>query len=132
MSYDISDFRSSREQEKRQRAAEFTADRLRFARQAEIASELLTHDTHWDAFLQILQGKIEDIGAERAALLERLGSNSVGLEDAERLRIEAIRMGAIVNTLELVLAVPSALKEDGQKARSALDSLGVDGTPPLS
>ncbi|KPK66954.1 hypothetical protein AMJ82_11565 [candidate division TA06 bacterium SM23_40] len=100
---------------------------LRLAQQAEVAAKLLTEDSHWNAFLQILQTEINYCRDRLRQIEERVCSAAVvSSDEVQSLRMDAIRLRTIAETLERVLELPTSLREKGEKARDILRTYTSD------
>lgn len=93
---------------------------IRKLEQAEVASDLLTRDSHWDAFLQILQAESNFCAKQRREVEERICDPQRDSEQVAKLRMEGLRLRTIIETLEHVIQLPKAMKERGEKARGIL------------
>lgn len=90
--------------------------------QAEIKSEHVTGDPHWDTFLSYIQAAIEKHEGEIEQLKTMLESpHMVAPDDIMRLKIAIISCRAQLSAWNAVIGLPKDIKEHGEKARALLD-----------
>lgn len=98
---------------------------LQAVQQAAVSAAEMTGHPAWDRFLSYLQGALDGATAQRAQLLEQIGSPAaIDREHVDYLRTQAIRLGAHAEILRHVIALPGDIMRDGEKAVDLLSRMG--------
>lgn len=128
MSFDYSEWEALQRRRREAQEGGARKDTLRELHrltQGEVEAGRLTEDTHWNVFLQILQGQIDAMQATLGFHEEEaLASRPTEPWAREHHRTEALILRAIIDTLGRVQEIPKAMREDAGKAAEILKGLG--------
>ena len=89
--------------------------------QAQVSASKLTGDVHWDGFLQLLQGRLDDLlEAEVRARDILLSPEVVGIEEMTRAKIDGVSSRAQIDILEWAMTLPKEMRKASSNAKDTL------------
>lgn len=104
-----------------QRIKEKRLGALQLLEQAAVDKQHLTNDPKWDVFLQEIQSQMNEAKKEREGLEMKFRDVRLVMpEQKQIIQQQIIALTAAIETFENVIALPSRIIEDGEKAREAL------------
>jgi hypothetical protein len=115
MRYERKHYREIVEESKAERLAEAKTEARRMA-QATPEMEKLTGDPHWNLFLQLLQGQVEETEQQLEQMREMLGLHSMPADSLVELNTRVAACRSRIFTLREVMDLPKQLMEQGQEA----------------
>ena len=110
--------------EKRKEQALHSASNLRALGRAELSISQVTGDEHWDSFLQLIQGRLEEKRAQRdqaSTALEE--SNDFSPDVLIRQKLLARQHCLEIEALEWVIGLPKIIMEQSAKAKEPLGTV---------
>lgn len=121
---DYEEFKRLRERKALETAAARRVE-LEQRHRAAVSAEHLTGDPAWDVYTSYLQAAIEGRQAEAREYDKALSNpDLVNPDEVMRARIGKFRCEAVIQALTAALALPKALREDGEKAKELLARIG--------
>lgn len=92
--------------------------------QAAIAASYVTGTPEWDRLLTIIQAHLESAKVAKAALETALMSpNVIDPQAMMQIKVDALIVSERIHVLEAVIALPSDIMRDAEKARLHLEKL---------
>lgn len=100
---------------------------LRQLAQAEVLATQLTGRSEWDAFIQIIQGMVEEAKVEAQSESDQLGSpNLIDHQEMLRHKIRLLELREAIRIMEHLIGLPKVLCENGRAARKLMKEYGVE------
>ncbi len=110
-----------RVKEKSNAQALYSASNLRALSRAELSISQVTGDEHWDSFLQLIQGRLEEKRTQRSQASTALEeSNDFSPEVLINQKLIVRQLGCEIEALEWVIGLPKFIIEQGAKAKELL------------
>jgi hypothetical protein len=121
MSYDRADF-ISKVRAQREGQARSAIPQLRMMQaQGIVADKLLTDREHWNHYLSLCQARVDQVKARREDALRKIADPTVTDDEVRTLRIGILRADAMLDMAELLMSLPKAMFDDGQKAAELIN-----------
>jgi len=97
---------------------------LRAKHHAALSIAEVTGDEHWDRFLQIVQGRIEEVTQMRDEARNRLEtSDDFSAESLINQKLAVRLYGRDIEALQWVIGLPKDILEDGDRAKELLGTI---------
>jgi len=125
----MSDFDRDRDwtphlEDKKHEQALYSASNLRALSRAELSVSHVTGDEHWDSFLQLIQGRLEEKRSQRAQALTALeASNDFSADTLITQKLIVRQLGCEIEALEWVIELPKIIREQGERAKELLGTI---------
>jgi hypothetical protein len=95
--------------------------------QAQVSASKLTGDPNWDIYLQLLQGRLDDVIKAHTESLELLESPLIlEYEKVMMNKIRAVAARAQIDILEWAMDLPTAMREASFNAQDTLKRLKLE------
>ena len=97
---------------------------MRAMHHAALSIAEVTGDEHWDRFLEIVQGRIEELRIERDKALDQLKtSDDYSVEGMINQKLAVRLFGISIEVLEWAVGLPKEILEKGERAKGLLGTV---------